>query len=738
MLKRLELQGFKSFAEKTSLEFPSRITAIVGPNGSGKSNVVDAIRWVLGEQSLKNIRLAKYEDVIFSGTASVARAGFAAVSLVFDNAKKLFPEELAEIVVTRRLYRDGTSNYLLNREDVRLKDIVRLMAAGKLGTRGIGIITQGAGDAFLEAPPKERREMLEEVLGLKEYRLKKEEAERKMEETKLNLEKAASLLGELLPHVRSLKRQVARWEKRKEKEEALAALQEQYFHWKLIRLEEGSSAVADRGAIEKEAAAIEKEIADLERSAKTAEENLTRVRESGAGARVNFETLSKTRSELLRAIGHLEGKLEAIGVRGDAREAYPPAEKLVSLLKHIQAELAGIADLPDIERMRGRIKEVLLRIERIWGESGAKARGADEGEALKKEREALAAKLAGIESELGAIEGEADRSRRALDESHEAMRGVLVALEGKRRALAEKRSLMQEYRFETEKRRLQEEDLAAKMSEAGMELSSFRESHAGRPAPDIGNPIEAEGKIFRLRRELAEIGSVDEELVHEYRDADSRREFLEKEKTDLERALEDLTALSAELEKKISREFSKALEHIAAEFPQYFRLLFGGGSAKVREVKPKIRAAAAVPEAPIENGTPKPEEHPEEEEGGVLIEVVPPRKKIKSLDMLSGGERALTAIAFIFAVVNVSNPPFLILDEIDAPLDESNSERFGRLLKDLSSRTQFILITHNRVTMEAADVLYGVTMQDGVSKLFSLKFEEAKDLARRDVHRGGT
>jgi len=229
MLKSLEIQGFKSFADKTILNFPEGITAVVGPNGSGKSNVVDAIRWVFGEQSSKNIRINSAEDVIFNGTLQRQAGSIAQVSLLFDNRSKTFPLDFEEVEIRRKVYRDGSSEYYLNKQQVRLKDLVQLLASAKLGVKGMSIVNQGAGDVFLRANSVERREMIEEMVGLKELRLKKEEAERKIRDTKTNLLQVDVILSEIGPNLRSLKRQVERWHSRKEKQEELLVLEKEFF-----------------------------------------------------------------------------------------------------------------------------------------------------------------------------------------------------------------------------------------------------------------------------------------------------------------------------------------------------------------------------------------------------------------------------------------------------------------------------------------------------------------------------
>ena len=186
-LKALEIQGFKSFPDKTVLTFGEDITAIVGPNGSGKSNISDAIRWVMGEQSTRTLRGGKMEDVIFGGTAQRKQTGYAEVSLVLDNTTHLFDLEESEVMVTRRYYRSGESEYYINRRSVRLKDINELFMDTGLGREGYSIIGQGKIDEILSVKSSDRREVFEEAAGISRYRHRKEEAERKLERTDENL-----------------------------------------------------------------------------------------------------------------------------------------------------------------------------------------------------------------------------------------------------------------------------------------------------------------------------------------------------------------------------------------------------------------------------------------------------------------------------------------------------------------------------------------------------------------------
>src|SRR5262245_15827233 len=197
MLKRLDLMGFKSFAEKTTFEFGPGITAIVGPNGSGKSNVVDAVRWILGEQSARSLRGGEMTDVIFNGSTSRRSLGLAEVSMTMDNSRGLLATEASEVQITRRVYRSGEGEYLINQQICRLKDIKDLFLGSGAGTDAYCIIAQGRVDVLLQASTQERRTVLEEAAGISRFKAKKTETLRKLERVDLNLQRLKDILDEV-------------------------------------------------------------------------------------------------------------------------------------------------------------------------------------------------------------------------------------------------------------------------------------------------------------------------------------------------------------------------------------------------------------------------------------------------------------------------------------------------------------------------------------------------------------
>ena len=242
-LKRLELQGFKSFADKTVLEFKEGITSVIGPNGSGKSNISDAIRWVLGEQSIKSLRGAKSEDIIFAGTQARKSLGFAEVSMVIDNTDGKLPIEYAEVTVTRKIYRSGETGYFINKTPCRLKDILELFMDTGIGKDGYSIIGQGKIDEILSNKSEDRRRIFEEAAGIVKYRTRKAESEKKLEQTKLNLLRINDILSEIEANIEPLKLQADKAKKFLDLREELKSIEVGLFLYNIENYKEKLSQV---------------------------------------------------------------------------------------------------------------------------------------------------------------------------------------------------------------------------------------------------------------------------------------------------------------------------------------------------------------------------------------------------------------------------------------------------------------------------------------------------------------
>lgn len=238
-LKRLEMQGFKSFADKTTLEFMPGITSVIGPNGSGKSNISDAIRWILGEQSMKSLRGAKTQDIIFAGTQNRKSLGFAEASLIFDNTDGTLPIEYSEVTITRKIYRSGETGYYINKVPCRLKDVVELFMDTGIGRDGYSIIGQGKIDEILSNKSEDRRHIFEEAAGIVKYRARKEETEKKLEQTKLNLLRINDILSEIEGNLEPLQLQADKAKKYLNLKEELKNIEIGLFVYNIEKYKQG-------------------------------------------------------------------------------------------------------------------------------------------------------------------------------------------------------------------------------------------------------------------------------------------------------------------------------------------------------------------------------------------------------------------------------------------------------------------------------------------------------------------
>src|SRR3989344_4433546 len=702
LLKRLELQGFKSFADKTVLDLGHKVTAIVGPNGSGKSNITDSIRWLLGERDARNLRGGKGEDLIFAGTKNKSRSGMAQATLYFDNSSGALPVEYKDLAISRKVTRDGLSTFSLNKSEVRLKDIIEFFARAKLGARGLTIISQGESDMFIKANPQERRGMIEEILGLKEYQLKKEDASRKLKNTASNLDKAKALIEELKPHLRLLRRQVSRYEGRDEAEEELRKLENQFFGTQLHELEKD----LDRTTKEEKNLGTRlkverKKIEELRRA-------LVAIKEGEPQSAIKLEGLRKEEVKLqsVRADIQIElGRAEARWELSKEREGFDPqkAKRALQEIKDIAERLSAEGNL---EKIQSSLRRIIQIIKESSESSGG---GAPDG--LKKSQEALIEKLKEMDVSINEINKKEALLRESLEGFNKKFSESYEHLDIQQKKVNVLDAQRGELLIKKERLGTRLEGLLEELKQIGRNRDSFRVSGDDKT---YASGDEVRERMVKLRSQLASIGEIDEGVVKEARETEERFGFLSEQIEDLEKASADLEGLIKELDSKIHEDFASAMGKINEEFSKLIKIVFGGGTGSMkleRITKVKEKEGEEIIENPEEVKIP-----------GILVDVTLPKKRVKGLDVLSGGERALVSIAALFSLISVSSPPFLFLDEVDAALDERNAKRFGDIVKEFSKHTQFVVVTHNRATMEAADVLYGVTMsKDGTSKLVSLK-----------------
>jgi chromosome segregation protein len=576
--------------------------------------------------------------------------------------------------------------------------------------------------------------MLEEALGLRVYQIKKNEALRKLEATDANIRQVEGLLGEIAPHLKFLRAQARRMETREELAADLRAAHGAYFAREDRQIAAGEAALsaarspldAARRDLQGEIAAALREIADAEAR--------TREDKADAGMPDRLHALQERRRTCERELGRLEGARDAAvsvpAQRSDTRVFRAgDAHRLYRDIRQFLDVVRGLAGEEDVgaAALRGRLMALVRDMERSLEYLAPDAAvqtshlTPDLSGEFDRKIAALREDLAALGEEIGGME-EADRAARASARAaYEAIRGRENNLRTLRERERDTALALERLRFDEERLDQRREIFLRERRESGFE-------HEPLPSADDFSGLSQDDlrrRIERLRLKLEEIGGIDESVKKEYAETEARHDFLHKESADLTGASASLKTLIGELDARMKTDFQTGFRAIQKEFHEYFKIIFGGGSGRLVVVRHE--AADGDGDEPAAGAD---AENARDE--GIDIEVDLPRKRIKGLAMLSGGERALTAIALLFAIAAVNPPPFLVLDETDAALDEANSRRWSSLLVQLSRKTQLIVITHNRETMQCAGVLYGVTMgEDGVSRLLSLKLEDADAYASR-------
>lgn len=699
-LKSLEISGFKSFAKKATLYFTSPISAIVGPNGSGKSNSAEAFRFVLGEQSIKSMRGKRGEDLIFNG-GNINRAS---VKVVFDNTKRVLGLDFDEVSIERVVHRDGVNEYYINGSSVRLKDIVELLAKAHIGASGHHIISQGEADRILTARPDERREMIEDALGLKIYQYKKNESVKKLEKTQENMREVELLRREIAPHLKFLQKQVEKVEKVRELRNELRATYREYLRREEFYIQSENERISGSRQ------APQKEYKDLESELEIAKDRIEKSKHKDAKSEEvieiekKIEDIRNKKDSLSRDSGRIEGEINTLDrMLEREKEKITREDSKMVYLKDVEEVVNKIEDFHPIHVIRQFFIDFLNKhkthidntIVVEYEQSIIKLRGEQEkikiliGDCIKKEFE-FTEKYNRLKDE---IEKEKDSNRDAEKDMFRIiarineLRGVLSALQSEEMRL---KSLKDNF----------DRELKEAYVLGGREAVDYKNIEI---TPETREAQEERRHILekiKIRIEDSGVGN-SEEISKEFKEVGERDAFLAKELADLIQAKASLENMIADLDARLDLEFKEGILKINIEFQKFFMLMFGGGKAALTTTD------------------------------GIDINVELPRKKTKGLMMLSGGERALTSIALLFAISQVNPPPFIILDETDAALDEANSKKYGDMIESLAKYSQLILITHNRETMSRAGVLYGVTMGgDGASKLLSIQFEEAVKVAK--------
>jgi len=887
-LEKLEIQGFKSFAHKNVLVFPGMldksrrgITAIVGPNGSGKSNVADAVRWALGEQSMKTLRGKRAEDVIFSGSDRKGRLGMAEVSLFLNNEDHCYNGagnkaliDYSQIVVTRRLYRNGDSEYMINNNRVRLADVQMMLAKAKFGQKTYSVIGQGMVEGFLNTTLAERKEFFDEATGVKQYQIRRDESLNKLRSSYDNLIQTQMLLAEIEPRLKSLTRQVNRLRKRGEIEGQLKELQLKYYSklWheindefsdynkqylelekekfakdkrlaglnqelgqleikggqenKFIRWQNDlSKAQNEKDEINKKLAKIEAQMElklevngqfdlsfllakkeEINREIKNTREEIETLERNIGYDKEKSKELNKEREGIEKRINELDSDLMEIGYEKDRSEITKISSYLGAVLDKLR-QVDAEKDIKKIKeailRVKDKVKQILTISDRLADRERAEAKEEERkqriprsfkelnkvkeniiirindnnlritarservrllkekiikldeelyniGDKLKQksdrfdidevtsEQNELKEQLSAVEDGIKEIRTNINQATVQEEEKRSKLFSLQKDLQNLQNEVNVLNNQLSELRINSTRHETRLEDLEIEIRQ---ELGGLKEVRENRIKEEL-DILGVKEKIGQLKHQLELIGGIDPQIEKEYDETKERYDFLSGQVNDLTGAVDSLGKIIEELDLIIKERFDKEYKIIASKFERYFKILFNGGNAKIIKVMEEEKVEEAElnkeEEGPEVAGKNKRNEvdgikkikflqkHNATGLAGIEIQAVPPGKKIKSLAMLSGGERALTAIALVCAIISANPSPFVVLDEVDAALDEANSERLAKILDELSYKTQFILITHNRATMRRANILYGITMgDDGASKLLSIKLDEA-------------
>lgn len=755
-LKSIEINGFKSFAKKSELTFSSNVTAIVGPNGSGKSNVAEAFRFVLGEQSIKSLRGKKGEDLIFNGAGDLPRGNRASVRLAFDNSTKIFPMDFETVTIERIVHRDGVNEYLLNNSQVRLKDIIELLASAHIGSSGHHIISQGEADRILNASIKERKTMIEDALGLKLYQYKKQESERKLLKTRENIAQVESLRREIAPHIRFLKKQVEKVEKALEMKEDLKSKSLEYLKREDEYIKRTEKEISDKkDPLEKSERKLKEELDEAKKILENAKH-----RDGISDELINLEKkLHEARGQkdnLLRESGRLDGEITSISrmIKKQEELASSYLHKTVTLIsveslyQNVNQKIIEAKKIKNVDEFLVILDDINKTISEFIDNNKDKidtsllAEAQKELLVLKESKETVFADLRDVSANEERLSREYSELQEKINKEKDSNRDAEKAVFRIMAEEQEVRSKLHSLHGEEETLRLVKEDFKRELTELGMMVGTGVLQFENLVF-DFDEPRSAQEErrrvIEKIKIRLEDSGGIGgAETLKEYNEASERDEFLAKELLDLEKSAESLTELIRDLDERLSNEFKSGVEKINKQFNDYFALMFGGGSAGLSVVNPPKRKSRLTGDSPMRREiddliTSDYTEIPEQEEtdDGIDIDVNLPKKKVRGLMMLSGGERALTSIALLFAISQVNPPPFIILDETDAALDEANSKKYGDMIENLAKYSQLIVITHNRETMSRAGVLYGVTMGlGGGSKLLSVAFDEAVSVAK--------
>ena len=830
-LSKIEIKGFKSFGDKTIINFNDGVTGVVGPNGCGKSNVVDAIRWVLGEQKTTLLRSDKMENIIFNGSKSRKKLNLAEVSITFDNTKNLIPTEYSNVSITRKYFRSGESEYFLNDIKCRLKDITNLFLDTGITSNNYAIIELSMVDNILNDKDNSRMKLFEEASGISKFKKRKKETLNKIDYTDKDLERVDDLIHEIEKNLRSLKRQSEQTKKFyelkdkykklsinlaiKTTEEKTIRLNKLKTDLKKIEINDVklSSGIAKKNAnlesLKSSLISFEKE---LMKKQKVVNDKLERIRKHEENKKIKKEKLkfleiksdelnkkikldeeSNSRSlfsieSIKKEILQEENSLQKLSKKlNKTKEEFSKFEKEIdnkqiktsSLdeinekfrsinfnLKSIQEKKNQIISLIQIEEMNK--KEIILKLnsfekkidEILSNVNFIEKSFSNENKELIKLNKQFTKKSKDLSNEeilFNKIKNKINSLTNELDYKSSTYDYNLKQIKNNKKELLNTKDQIKNSKNITSDKDVLLIDLYNQKDKLEIELNNYENDY--QKTRDEIDKIDAEIKLNRDKKEqnlllinehkneihdleldlnsvserikvefelnildlkldegvfenksieiveniilktkekIDKIGQINPLALETYNEMKERHEFITKEKNDLLEAKESLLKTITEIDKNATETFLDSFEKIKKYFKDVFRSLF------IEDDDCDLILS----------------DHNSPLESSIDILAKPKGKKPISINQLSGGEKTLTATSLLFAIYLLKPAPFCIFDEVDAPLDDNNIDKFNRIIKKFSKDSQFIIVTHNKRTMMNTDIIYGITMpEQGVSKV---------------------
>jgi chromosome segregation protein len=791
------MQGFKSFAGKVTIPFPEGFNVIAGPNGSGKSNIIDALMFVLGTTSARSIRALKLQNLLFNGGRNRKPADFCEVSLYLDNSDQNIPGYDKEVKITRRITRSGISIYKLDGKTVTRSKILDVISYANLSTEAFNIILQGDVTRIIEMSPLERRSIIDDICGIREFDEKRQRATSELGKVETRVRENMIIVAEKQRLVTRLRQEKESAEQYQKFEKELRKSKASLFKKRLDDAEEKMKYL-DKEIDEssKKFDKFEKDYKVIESGLEGNEKDIQKVSDEIIKKSRNYEIMKKVDSlnmdivrgkdrldlyerdiQRLRSVSVDRPSIKEIlnlgneGVHGTitnlveipkkydiamevaigkhkndivvsdddvasycikylkekkiGRERFIPLNKIKGQKKRdVKGNIIGYAiDLVRFDKKYYNAFEYVLggtlvvkdidtarkipnfRIVTLDGDlverSGAMLGGfyqkkyvgySNELKRAEEEKAKLEENIENLEKELEKVKGlekEETAEVTKLQEKKAKLEASIQEERDKRKNVYEERLVLQN---NLTKAKIEKAKLEATLSNISIDFEDYKD------VTEFLNLSEEElqERVRKYIIEINKLGPVNLKALEEFQIMNVEFEELKRKLDKLLEEKDAILKIVQEVEKKRYDKFMETMLGIAQNFDRIFRDMTGGEGRIRLETENNI-------------------------DSGLIVEASPSGKKILNLDSMSGGEKTLTSLAFLFAIMQYKSAPFYVLDEIDAALDKANAKKVADLIKKYSKEVQFIVITHNDITTAQADKVFGVTMDEGISKVFGIE-----------------